>query len=172
MSDQVKALFDQLVAEGADRAAIQKAFIIDLDLDPSTAISTYNKLARDSGLILSNEEKKARADAVFADADLSTVEGVEAAVNALVEAIDIAPSTATERVRVYCKEQGVTFPSAGGARESVASKEDVVAFLVANRGAERKAISEGLQELGYKKSTADSFIAMIPYLEEYAKQIG
>lgn len=170
----LKTVFDESIAAGLEAPAIQRLFIVEHDVAPAAAIGIYAKFARAAGLTLSNEERKAKAAEIFAEADLTTEDGLVELNAALCKGLDIAPVTAAERIRVYAKENGIQLPGAGsgGFRESIASKEDVVAFLVAHRGEERKVLREGLIDLGYKKSTSDSLLAMIPYMEEYVTQLG
>lgn len=167
-ANPVEALFKEGVANGLDKNAIVKSFILDADLEVDEALREYNKLAREAGMTLSNEEKKEKQKEVLEAADLTTEEGVEDAILELGKAIDIAPSTAMGRIREYAKENGIELP--GGERGQIASRKDVVAFLLANKNAERKVLIEGITKMGYKKATAMSILAVVPYMEEYANQ--
>lgn len=171
IAQEITDLFNEGLSKGLDRKAIVKMFILDGDLEVDEAIRTYNVLARDAGITLSNDEKKDRQKAVLEEADLTSEEGVEEAVDALCKAIDIAPSTAMDRIRKYAKENDIDLP--GGERGGqIASRESVVQFLIANDGADRKVLIDGLVAMGYKKATALSFLAVVPYMKEYAAQMG
>lgn len=172
IASRIKELFDQGIEAGLNAAGVQRSFILELELSPVQAISEYNKLAREAGLTMSNEERKAKLAEILNGADFDSEESILDVQQQLVDTFDIAPSTAMNHIRSYAKEKQIVLAGVGAPRAPIATREAVVSFLIDNQGAERKVLTEGLVGLGYKKSTADSLIFMIPFMEEYARQLS
>jgi hypothetical protein len=165
----LQEIFKEAAEAGSDKNGIMTALLNDGVL-PADLESTYNKLARELGYVLTREEKAAKQATIFSEADLSTEEGVTACRERLVAELDISPSTAQERIRLYAKAEEIELPGVTSSRAK-ADKASVVAYLIAHKGEKRSEVAQGLmREFGYLKGSADSFLTMLPYMEEFARQ--
>ncbi|RKX65620.1 MAG: hypothetical protein DRP42_04475 [Tenericutes bacterium] len=172
MTDQTaKEIFDAGIEQGDNKNTIVTEMILKGGLDVTVALREYMAFARDSGLILSREEKDKSIVEVLHEADLKTKEGVEAARDALTAELDVAPSTAMNYIRAFAKENDLELPI--GQRKTFATKEEVVAFIIENQESSRSDISKGLiAEFGYAKGTADTICSHIVYMIEYSNQVS
>ena len=169
--DNYKDIFDQAVSEGLDKNGVLMKLITDGGLDVTAAVREYNRLARESGLTMSKEQKEAKIQEILSEQSLETKEGVDEAKDALVEALDVAPTTAMGYIKAFAEENDIELPV--GQRKTMASKPEVVAYLVAHKGEKKADMSKGLcEEFGYAKGTADTIVSHLEYMEEYAKQTG
>lgn len=175
MSDEnevnLREIYDSAVEEGLDKNGIMTKLIEDGKLTVLEAVAQFRVLAKAAGHILSREERAAKADEILSSFDYESEDDVNDAVDMLCKELDIAPSTASERVRLYCKDKGIDLGT-GGSRAK-APKEDVIRYIIQNEAVPRSDLAKGLMsEFGYKKGTADSFLAMLGYMQEYAKQMS
>lgn len=169
MSDtDLKKLFDEEVAKGSDKNTILKAFI-KAGVDVMDAVREYAKYARGAGMTLTAEQKAEKVKEVLSTVDWGKEDCFTTACELVSEAIDVALSTAQARVRAYASDNDITLPGARG--DSIASKEDVVKLLIANKDAKRADLSKAIQGLGYAKGTAETILSMVPYMVAYAQAV-
>lgn len=168
---EFKQLFDESVEAGLDKNGILMALITDGGLDVAAAVREYNQLARDAGMVLTTEQKKAKINEVLEDVSLDTKDDIESARDELMDIMDVAPSTAMNYIKEFAKERDIELPVAQ--RKILATKEQVVAFLLDNSESTKAELSQGLMdEFGYSKGTADTITSHIGYMQEYASQVN
>lgn len=168
---EFKELFDASVEAGLDKNGILMALITDGGLDVAAAVREYNQLARDAGMVMTTEQKKAKIAEVLSEVSLDTKDDVEQAKADLMDALDVAPTTAMSYIKDFAKENDIALPIAQ--RVIKATKEQVVAFLLENEGETKAKLSKGLQdEFDYSKGTADTITSHLGYMTEYASQVN
>mgnify|MGYP000391920405 CR=1 FL=1 len=104
-----RSTFDNGVENGQDEDQI-KMDMIGVGCTFKNVTRLYNKFLVDSGITMSKEELAGAIDAVFADSDITTEEGLDAAVASLVESTrEVSSRSAMSRIKSYAKKQGVAF---------------------------------------------------------------
>ena len=176
MSDEennIQIVFDAAVAEygTSDKNSVLMSLINEGGLDVTTAIREYNRLARESGLTMTKEQKETKIAEILGEQSFDTRDDLEAAKNELMDALDVAPTTAMNYIKAYAEDKDIELPITQ--RKAMASKADVVAFIIEHKDEKKAELSKGLQEeFGYAKGTADTVISHLAYMQEYAAQVA
>ena len=132
---EVRAAFDDAMDAGKDEESV-KLDMIGAGATFKTVTKLFNQFMVDSGRAVSKEQKDQMLADVMGEADASTEEGLQAAIESLVAASDgaITEKGAATSIRAYCKRNELECykkPKAASVRKDT-FRDDFLNALVAN----------------------------------------
>jgi len=151
-----QAVFDEAIAAGMDKDATIILLNEKAGLSIVQAVSTYNKLGKAAGIILSGDEKTAKITELLSGFNTDAGFDREGAKTSLMDEFGFTSNTANSHIKTYCTANGIELPKAITAKASP-DKVDALVKSMHEAGNTRQEILEAIETtFEYKKNTCSS----------------
>ena len=156
---ELKEIFETALSSGADKNGLIMALVTEGNLDVTVAVREYNKLARETGLVLAPAERTAKINDELADwlangGDLVDSTTRKELAENLADKYEVSQATSVAHIKKYAEDNGIELPSV-----QRTSAEDMIAFVgtCVEEGDDRATVVEKLQdEFGYTVNSSAS----------------
>lgn len=154
MTEQVQELFNTCIAGKLDKNATIMKLVTNGGLDVTTAVRTYQQLAKTAGIVLNTADRTEKVEEMLADADLLDTEQRREMITQIADTFDVSEATAGAHIRKYAEANGIELPT-----QNRNSLEDMIHFVeeLIKADKTRAEVVEALQnEMGYTANSASS----------------
>jgi transposase len=153
-NEKVTAIFTEAREAGLDKNKTIMKMVMEGDIDVTSAVREYQRLARETGLILGAKERTIQVDTMLDECDLTDANVRREMIIRIADKFDVSEATAAAHIRTYAEKKDIELPQA-----QRTSLEDMVQFVKEklDEGMERSKVVEELQnEMGYTANSAAS----------------
>jgi hypothetical protein len=154
MNEKTTAIFTAAREAGLDKNQTIMKMVTEGGCDVTQAVRDYQKLARETGMVLGAKERSVQVDTMLDEVDVTDPNVRRELIIRIADKFDVSEATAAAHIRTYAEAKDIELPAS-----QRTSLEDMVAFVKEklDEGMERAKVVEELQnEMGYTANSAAS----------------